>query len=220
MANPPRYSEWLRYLFDHEIEPGLPEWYWRDNAPVFEAAPAEIVELWIATMKNAGADLQGYSDEQVGQGLWYLFSNACSDHSQEVRDKSLPVEKVIEVYDSMRWLYTDLFSRRCTGTLEHLSEKGSPLNAICYMLWDASPLGWPEMDRQAHSIESALFDLLEHALDQPHRACIESALHGLGELQCRYPVQVREMIGSRLSSLAQDEALLQYALRAQQGNVL
>jgi hypothetical protein len=76
------------------------------------------------------------------------------------------------------------------------------------------------MDRQAHSIESALFDLLEHALDQPHRACIESALHGLGELQCRYPVQVREMIGSRLSSLAQDEALLQYALRAQQGNVL
>lgn len=220
MALPPRYTEWLSYLFDHEIVPGLPEWYWRDDAPVFEATPAEVADLWIATMKNGETDLQQYSDEQVGQGLWYLFSNACSDHTALIRDDALPLAKWVEVYDSLRSLYTGVFSRRCSPALGHLSEEGTALNGICYMLWDVSPLHWPPENERTPAIKEALFRVLEHALDLPHRACIESALHGLGELHCRYPSRVEAVIASRLPGLAQDAALLQYALNAQQGAVL
>lgn len=217
---PPRYSEWLCYLFDHETRPGLPEWYWSHDAPTFEATPDEIAELWIAMMKRSGMDLRGYTDEQLSQGLWYLFSNACSDHSHQIRDGGLPIEKVVEVYDSIFWLYRDLFSSRCTETLGHLCETGSALNSICYMLWDTSPLGWPPDANPSSAIEKALLNLLEQALHLPHRACMESALHGLGELHCRYASQVEPIIEAKLVSLALDTALLQYALKAQQGDIL
>lgn len=216
----PRYQEWLTYLFDHEIVPGLPEWYWQENAPVFEATPAEVAELWIAMMKNAETDLLDYSDAQLGQGLWYLFSNACSDHSFQVTSGDLPVKKVAEVYDSLRWLYTGLFSRRCLPVLGHLSEEGSPLNGICYMLWDVSPLGWPPENDRTPAVVTALFGVLEHALDLPHRACAESALHGLGEIQSRYPERVEAVIRPRLLRLARDKSLYPYALGALEGGIL
>ena len=217
---PPRYAEWLSYLFDHEIIPGLPEWYWRDDPPVFKAAPEEIAELWIAMMRRSETDLQSYSDEQLGQGLWYLFSNGCSDHSLEICGGGLPGEKITEVYEAVNWLYSGLFSNRCTQTLGHLSEAGSELNLICYMLWDVSPLGWPPEDDPKGVIEKALLNLLERVMHLPHRACIESALHGLGELQRRYPEKVQAIIQPRLASLDQDKELLQYALNAQEGNIL
>lgn len=216
---PPRYQEWLTYLFDHEIVPGLPEWYWQENAPVFQATPAEEIELWIALMQNAERDLQLYSDEQVGQGLWYLFSNVCSDHCFQVTSADLPLSKVVEMYDTIRLLYTGVFSQRCAPVLGHLSEEGSPLNTICYMLWDVSPLGWPRDHLLAPAIEAALFGVLSHALDLSHRACAESALHGLGELQCRYPSRVAAVIKPRLPRLAADKALHRYALSALEGMV-
>lgn len=216
---PPRYQEWLTYLFDHEVVPGLPEWYWQDHAPVFQATPAEEIELWIALMRNSEHDLQVYSDEQVGLGLWYLFSNACSDHSLQVTCADLPVSKVVELYDSIRLLYTGVFGQRCKPVLGHLSEEGSPLNAICYMLWDVSPLGWPRDHLLVPVIENALFRVLEHALDQPHRACVESALHGLGELHSSYPLRVVSVIQPRLPRLAADEVLHQFALSALAGVV-
>ncbi len=216
---PPRYTEWLAYLFDHDVTHELPEWYWRDNAPVFEASPAETAGLWIAMMKHAETDLGSYSDEQVGQGLWYLFSNTLSDHCHSVLDEGLPLATVLEVYESLRWLYTGLFSRRCTPALGHLSEESSTLNTLCYMLWDVSPLRGPPEDARTPAIEKALFGVLEHAMALQHRACIESALHGLGELHCRYTAKVQAIIQSRLPGLAQDKALLQYALNAQEGKV-
>lgn len=218
-CTPSRYSEWLSHLFDHETHPGLPEWYRRDDAATFEATPGEIAELWIAMMKRCETDLQIYSDDQIAHGLCYLFSYACSEHAHQICDGDLPAGKIAEVYGAMSWLYKGLFSSRCTETLTHLSETSSELNSICYMLWDVSSLGWPPENNSKSLFEKALFLMLEEVLQLPHRACIESALHGLGELHCRYPAKVAAVIEPRLASLAQDKDLLQYALNAQQGEV-
>jgi hypothetical protein len=75
-----RYQEWLKHIFDHEIRGHLlPKWYWDDDAPSFEAADNEMVELISQTFQNAGKDLAKYTDAQVDQGIWYLVSMSCSD---------------------------------------------------------------------------------------------------------------------------------------------
>lgn len=215
---PPRYTEWLTYLFDHEYPAGYPEWFWQADGPVFEATAEEYADLWIATLKHCSTDLTAYTDEQVGNGLMFLFSNGCSDHSLQIMHGDLGVPKMVEVYESFHFLYRDLFRVRCSETLGHLSEPGSALNTICYMLWDISPLGY--LDEECPlPVRKALFRVLADALDLPHRACIESALHGLGELACLYPDEVQSIIEEKLPAFAHDEALKAYALNASSGYI-
>jgi len=66
----PRYEDWLRHIFDHEVKE--PQWYFGEDAPAFEASDEEITELLGQTFLHAGKDLKEYTDEQVDQGIWYL----------------------------------------------------------------------------------------------------------------------------------------------------
>jgi hypothetical protein len=212
----PRYQEWLKYVFDHEVADKLPQWYYAEDAPVFEASDDEMTELISQTFLNAGKDLTKYTDAQVDQGIWYFVSMSCSDFLCSLNSSEAPLEKRLEAIQNIFHLYSDCFTKRCAETLGHLSEEGSPLNSSCYMFWDISPLTVGE----AQEIQDAILNVLEKILTIQHRACRESAFHGLSEMFYLRQEAVQEIIDRFLGKTQLDEKLLAYARNAREGNVL
>jgi hypothetical protein len=212
-----RYQEWLKHIFDHEVRGHLlPQWYWDEDAPLFEAPDEEIVELIGHTFRNAGQDLAKYSDAQVDQGIWYFVSVSGSNFMHLLESPGVPLPERLEAIQSIFHLYADCFAKRCVETLGYLSEEGSPLNPSCYMFWDISPLTVVE----AKEIQDAVLKVLEKILTIEHRACRESALHGLGEMFFARQEAVQAIIDRFLGRKKLDEKLLAYARTARQGNVL
>lgn len=159
---PLRYSEWLTHVFDHEV--AEPEWFFDIHAPGFEASDREITELFICTMKNSGRDLLRFSDAQTNQGLNYLFSNSCSNLVFSIMDGAFAIELKLDAIRSIEILYTDCFAIRCSPTLSHLDELVcSPLNHICYMLWDVTPLNYWEGRPERIEAYTAVVDVMEVA---------------------------------------------------------
>jgi hypothetical protein len=212
-----RYQEWLKYVFDHEDRGHLlPQWYRDDDAPSFEASDDEIVDLISQTFRNAGKDLTKYTDAQVDQGIWYFVSESGAGFLRSLKSPEVPLEKRLEAIQNVFYLYSDCFAKRCDETLGHLSEVGSPLNSSCYMFWDISPMTVSE----AREIQNAVLNVLGRILTIEHRACRESALHGLSEMYFSRPEAMQEIIGRFLSQTKLDEKLLTYARNAREGNVL
>lgn len=184
---PPRYHEWLQYLFDQPVTPN--GWYFDIDCPSFEANEIELAELIAHTLENCGNDLVGYSDAQVNYGLNYIFNNSCSD----------VVFSLMRDIATIKHLYRDCFSPRCAHVLGHINESGAnPINHIGYMLWDASPLSYWERFQGKEIFYRAVVDVMEEALTLSNPACVESALHGLGHVQPYFPERVIDVVSSYL----------------------
>jgi hypothetical protein len=212
----PRYQEWLKHIFDHEDRGHLlPEWYRDEDAPSFEASDEEMTELISQTFLNAGKDLTRYTDKQVDQGIWYFVSMSGSNFLHSIQSSVAPLKKRLEVINNIFHLYSDCFAERCAETLGNLSEEGSPLNSSCYMFWDISSLTVCE----AQEIQDAVLNVLEKILTIEHRACRESAFHGLSEMFYSRREAAQEIIDRFLSKTKLDDKLLAYALNAREGNV-
>jgi hypothetical protein len=223
----PRYQEWLKHVFDHEVRKRA--WYFDDEKPEFEASPIEMTELIGQTFLCAGKDLAGYTDEKVDQGIWYFAGMSGSDFMFELKSPEVPLTKRLEAIGNIFYLYSDCFAKRCAETLGHLSEEGSALNPSCYMFWDISPitLFWDknpftylENPQESKQTQGVVLNVLEKILNIEHRACREGALHGLRHIAYSCPENVREIIDSFLCKNKPDEKLLAYALKAREGNVL
>ncbi|MBQ5942327.1 hypothetical protein [Massilia sp. AB1] len=103
-----------------------------------------------------------------------------------------------------------------------MSERsGNPLNTICYMLGDISPLTYWADDPDAARLYGALAAAFGQVLRIPHAGCIEGALHALGHMCYCAPEPVQEVIDAWLASspTARPE-LLAYAANARAGCVL
>lgn len=174
---PPRYAEWLAYLFDREVTD--PAWYHSMSpgaAVEFEAEPIVIAELFIHTMRNCMRDLARYSDSQVKLGIQHIICCTCGNVAYTLSTKATPKPLRADVVDSISTLYADCFTPRCAPVLGHLDEPGhNPINSVCYMFWDISPF--------LSGNRATVLSVLESALNSPNRACQESALHGLGHLR-------------------------------------
>jgi hypothetical protein len=214
----PRYEDWLRHIFDHEVKE--PQWYFGEDAPAFEASDEEITELLGQTFLHAGKDLKEYTDEQVDQGIWYLASSSGSNFMFALKSSEVPLAKRVVAIGNIFYLYSDCFAKRCTESLGHLSEKGSPLNSSCYMFWDISPLTFMKDASEIQEIQNTILDVLQNILTIKHRACRESALHGLSELKFACFEKVRKIIDEFLKDAKLDDKLLAYATNARDGNVL
>jgi hypothetical protein len=216
----PRYQEWLTHVFDHEIQTHLPQWYWDEDAPKFIAEPGEIVELLGQTFIYAGRDLTKYTDAQVDQGVWYMVSIECSDFIMALQSPEVTLAKRLETIGNIFHLYSDCFAKRCFESLGHLSEEGSPLNSSCYMFWDMSHLDYTRNGPDSLRMQDAALDVLTKILTIEHRACRESALHGLSGYALTSPERTHQIIDQFLSRTKPDDKLLAYALKAREGNVL
>jgi len=211
-----RYQEWLKHIFDHEVRGHLlPQWYRDDDAPIFEASDEEMVELIGQTFQNAGTDLAKHTDAQVDQGIWYFVSMSGSKFLHPLNSPGVPLEKRRKAIQNIFHLYSGCFAKRCTETLGHLSEEGLPLNSGCYMFWDISPL----TVSKAQEIQDVVLNVLENILTIEHRACRESALHGLSEFYFSRPEAMQVIVDRFLAKTKLDEKLLAYARNAREGNV-
>ncbi|MBI3414888.1 MAG: hypothetical protein HY043_06125 [Verrucomicrobia bacterium] len=216
----PRYQEWLKYVFDHEVT--YPEWYFStddSDCSNFGASDSETAELIELTFRRAGEDLVQFTDAQVDQGINYLASPSCSNYMFAVRDGEVPLAKKLSAIDSIYSLYANCFARRCSEILGHLDEKGSALNDVCYMFWDVCVLGYLEKSAEKAALAEAVFAVLEKTLTIEHRACREGALHGLNHLAPFFPTRVKAVVEKFLSATKLDEDMLRYATSAAKGMV-
>ncbi|MBU0801065.1 MAG: hypothetical protein KKA05_08680 [Alphaproteobacteria bacterium] len=176
------YEEWLRFLFDRKPEDDPFDW----DETTIPASDEQKVMLMAQTFQRCGMDLAQYTDLQVNTGLKYIFSPSVSNLSCLLFGNGIDLNLRIDAIKAIKHIYRDCFSKRCTATLSHLSQQGSALNPICYMLWeDISPV---------KDCKIGVAEVMEDALYVPHNACIESGLHGLGHRYSSDRVRVTEVI--------------------------
>jgi hypothetical protein len=192
---PPRFDEWLKCYFApydnvdspwDKFPPGCNE-----SSPELVASDDEIVDLFTYTMVASGTELGRFNDSQVGVGLDNLLNNHFSDVANTVRDGTTTTDRKIAALRSLKVLYRDCLALRAAPVLGHRDDTApcKPLNTICYMLWEVTPLSyWPDEGKGA-VMYPVLIDVMESALASPNSAVVESGLHGLGHLvyKCEGP---------------------------------
>lgn len=209
------YEAWIKHIFDHPESEGD----WRFSVDPIFSNQNEVVTLISSTFEKCKEDFSEYSNWQLNKGLYYIFSNNCSDYSFAMRDYPVAIELRLLSIASIKNLYASCFSQRCAPSLSHLGEEGNELNEICYMLWDITPLSYCEQTRDKEAIYKGILRVLEYALSLSNPACIESAIHGLGHMEPYCP-EVKSIINKHLNYIkAKDARLYEYALLASEGRV-
>ena len=182
---PERYRAWAAHVFDRPETP----WYFpadpMEDIAFPNADADELAALVTHTMATCGEDLAPFSDAQIAHGLNFMTNNACGDVVMEVMRPTLSLARRRTLIASLKTLYTDCFAPRCARALSHTSDPiaaENPLNVVCYMFWDASPLLHWSGDG-ADALNETVLDVLEATLAIDHPAVQESALHGLGHIR-------------------------------------
>ena len=218
------FEEWLTYVFDHPASDLSNAWYWDTDLDWWDEDmhPAQTVQFLTRTFEHAAEVFQPYSDAQLNQGLWFIVSNACSNHMFALMDESVPWSARGRCIASIHQLYEQCFARRCSPHFSHLSEPGAnPLNLVCYMWWDIIPIAAKPDDPARAELDQAILQVLDSTLQLDSIACRESALHGLGHWQMYYQERVGEIIDTFSMSHPQlPEKLEAYMKAAYTGSVL
>ena len=218
------FEQWLTYVFDHPVRESGQEWYWDLDVDWWDGPAADTVQFLTQAFENAAVLFQPYSDAQLNQGLWFLASNACSNHMFALMDSSVPWPARQRCVRSIHLLFEECFAKRCTPHLSHLPEPepgAGPLNLVCYMWWDIIPIGPKPDDPTRTELDREILGVMESTLQPGSIACCESALHGLGHWKSSYPQRIEEMIEAFLQShQGLREELRTYARSAYQGCVL
>jgi hypothetical protein len=190
---PPRYREWLSHVFDHPVLE--PAWFFDVEAPSFGASHQELVDLLTYSFVNCGRDLAAFSDGQVNDGLNYIFNPSCSNIAFALMDAKIAPERRKRGIAAITQVYASCFEQRCAPVLSHIDEPGAtPLNRICYMLWDVTPLSYWEGQNEKEAFYDEVLDVLSFGLGCRNIASIESALHGLGHIQPYRKEQVASIV--------------------------
>ncbi len=190
MIDQNRYKEWIDFIFkEKDVDSDL---YDKE----FEASDDEIVELIKQTCLRCGTDLTNHSNAQIYQGLSRIFNPSIDNYAFAFKECGLHYKDIVIALQAIWHLYFDLFNERCAPVLSHLDEPtDNPLNAICYMLWDVTPLAyWDKPHPDSKHYYAAIATVMEKALRLSNPACIESALHGLGHIQDEIPDRVKQII--------------------------
>jgi hypothetical protein len=216
------FEQWLMFVFDHPVDESKLEWYWDINADWWDGPNTTTIQFLTQAFENSTEVFQLFTDAEVNQGLWYLVSNACSNHILSLLDFSVPWKHRQHCIRSMISLYQNCFASRCTPHLSHIDEpEAGPLNRVCYMWWDIIPIYGMPNDKVRTDMDQEILHVMEATLQLDSVACRESSLHGLGHWQLYYPTQVQNIIDAFLQKHTnlRDE-LRSYALQARRGYVL
>jgi len=212
------FEQWIDCLFEHDEAEG--DWRFDMEMPLDDISNELVVDYTIKMYENFAGIIQGFSDWQLGMGLYYLYSNTYSNLVYAFHDESIELKKRLKAISLMSILYQDCFAKRCHEVLGHKSEKGSELDSFNYMLWDVTPLIFCPENTDKKFIYTALEDVLAFALSIKHIGCIESGLHGLGHFMLEHEEASKLASAYIRNPTVENEELLAYAKQAEVGYVL
>ena len=135
------YQRQLNHLFNRPTTE--PAWYWSDHweEGIFEDEPLSAFVFIETLLRGAKTDLSPFSNDQIGLGLTYIFDSACSNLASDFKAADVPFERKVAALRSLSALFRDVFNPLCEAkTAAFSQDKLSPLNYICYMFWDVTPL--------------------------------------------------------------------------------
>ena len=222
------YPQQLRFVFDRPVT--KPEWYWSTEIDDDEEDPFDgenhlvALEFIEQLCKQPKKDLAPYSDDQVGDGLNFIFNNSCSNLSFGIKYAEVPFERQLNALRGLSNLYAEVFEPRCPAVLSSISsEPITPITFICYMFWDICPLSIPGPGTGKEDwleYYKAIAEVMQKSLQLHNVACIESGLHGLGHMVFDNPKVAQPIIEDFLRKRKNlPEALLNYARAAQTGMI-
>jgi hypothetical protein len=208
------YTTWLNRIFGQPASADPPD--------VGSVSPALVVAYVSRLFARCRTDLDCYDDAQIAKGLWYVFSTGNSDYTYYLYDRGIDWSERAGCMRSILRLYHDCFAIRCLDTTAHSHRADNPVNGICFMLWDVFPSGgWEDTtDRERSQVDRELIGVMAGALEVPHNACRESALHGLSHWESADPQRVHAIVDDWLSRDHDvPRALIEYAKAARNGQV-
>jgi hypothetical protein len=190
------FDEWVKWVFDHPVPvKDAKEWWWYhlpdadEGGRWLDRPPERALTFATKLFENPLAHLSCYSDAQIGEGIWFIVSRACSKHFEGLMDPRVDLALRTRCVRSLENVSRDLFASRCTDNVRWNDR--DPLDQTCYMLWDlvvrdAETFEWSP-DRTYRTsrdpeIDKEFLDTLARILAIPSIACQQSALHGLGHL--------------------------------------
>lgn len=197
-----KYVKWLVEIFDHEVRE--PEWWWEDefDEDFVEMTELEELDFLAEVWTNPEPLLGEYSANQIGQGMYYLANNACSNYACALNDFSLPQTSKLKAIDGIANLYERCFAKLCSPALGHCSEEHSEtknINGVCYMFWDVLPFS-PHLDKEH-------WDLYDEIDDPELRALIDHAKKTTEILTTKQRAQVEELENHALASMEKSLAI-------------
>lgn len=209
----PTFDEWLAHWFASDVG----DYCWDDDL-----SACEITAYLTQLFERPSILLERFSPEIINKGLWAICGIETS-YLQEMRDGDVPIAAQQRCVRAILVLYQDLFSRVCTAHYGHLDwgpEVPSPVNSICYMLWDMDQLQYVHTLPGGEHLVDPVFEVLSGILQLDSIACRESALHGLAHQVCDHRARVQGIIDDFLSAHPElPEPLTDYAKRAREGRV-
>lgn len=233
------FDTFVRWIFDRPYTGR--DWYWDHGFWEAGEDPALASDSLRCLFTNCDTLLDPYPDGQIAIGFWFLISVfraiAGLDHP------SLDLDRRRRGLDSVNALYEKLFSKRCTAQRETIDEDSTPIDGICYMLWDACdhpPYQVCDPEDHWRAVQAALhgepmpdveweprptidcyYDIAAKTLRLPNETCLISALHGLGHWHLFDRRRTEVVIDQWLKELSGliSPTLLNYARAARVGHV-
>ncbi len=118
---------WVAHVFDHEVTD--PSWWWQLPDDHEESPPAVAIAHLTRLFSAPSPALDRFTDEQVGQGLWFLFMGGCSDgaYVDRLGDWTLPLRERLACLEAIPGSYRHFLAARCPderGSIAHRDSLG------------------------------------------------------------------------------------------------
>ncbi len=212
------FEEWIDFVFSKDVTER--DWISGDDFPNWSVTATTTLDFIEKTFRESASVLANFSNSQLSNGLNFIHNASHSDTVHLFQSGNLPLERRISCLQSIWFLYSDCFAKRCDNVLSNWNEVDNPLNGVCYMWWDIFVLYGNGDSAEEKLLSSECLSVMKSALEIDHVACQESALHGLGHWQDSYPNEVSAIINDFLESHSDLESKLRnYARAAQRGGV-
>jgi len=201
----------LDYLFLYENDPNNIGECYRDKS--IDIDPTHGIELLTDIFLNSKFIFKEYEHKCINAGLGYLLGYSGMVSSIFIEKNRVSIGAIYNFIDSIYFLFEQLFYIECSK--RHNENK--PLDYICNMWWDFFP------EVESEKINKKCIEIMSLSLSLNSLSCQESALHGLGHMQHRFPEIVKNIINSYLlEPINKDikDQLYSYAIDARNGNVV
>lgn len=213
----PPFLAWIEHIFGSFDRK---ERWDDDDFDAEDVPPDERVRRLTLLFRGCGALLSKYPDDNVGRGLNYLSNSGLAEYSAAIF-KEPPNQARIACVESMGTLYKACWAARCRPEISGDPEsRTGPLNISCYMWWELLNYQGDRHLAGRKELDAACLRVMADALEIPHVACQESALHGLNDWTGDYSGEVARIIDLFLHRHPEaDEYIRDYAKIARRGRL-